>query len=234
MPVCQSTNDVLLALVNEKNGEIPDFFVVSTDFQEAGRGQKQNKWESESGKNLMFSLFLKPTFLEAKSAFWLSASIAIGLANALEHFLPEVKVKWPNDIYVNGLKIAGILIENTISGLNISESVIGIGLNVNQTNLVSTASSLAKERFQEFDREEILLLVLQEIMLVYFRLKAEGWSKIRSLYYSKLYKMAIPHDYQLPYGSAFRAVLKGISDEGKLILITAKGVKQFDFKEVGF
>ena len=234
LPQCQSTNDVLLGLSKEKNGRIPEGFLVSTDFQEAGRGQKNNKWESEPGQNLMFSLFLKPEFLEAKLAFWLSASIAIGTAKALENYLPEVKVKWPNDLLVNGLKIGGILIENVVSGRNISESVVGIGLNINQIHLISTATSLARERHQDFDREEILQLIIQQILLVYQRLRIENWEKIRSSYYAKLYKMAIPHDYKLPDGQQFRGVLKGISEEGKLIVIAADGEKRFDFKEVGF
>ncbi len=234
LPQCQSTNDVLLGLAKEKNGQFPEGFLVSTDFQEAGRGQKNNKWESEPGQNLMFSLFLKPDFLEAKLAFWLSASMAIGTAKALEHYLPEVKVKWPNDLLVNGLKIGGILIENVVSGKCISESVVGIGLNINQMYLISTATSLAKERHQEFDREKVLQLVIQEILLVYQRLRLENWERIRSIYYAKLYKMAIPHDYTFPDGKKFRAVLKGISEDGKLVLITAAGEKHFDFKEVGF
>jgi len=234
LPQCQSTNDVLLGLAKEKNGQIQEGFFVSTDFQEAGRGQKNNKWESEHGQNLMFSLFLKPDFLEAKLAFWLSASVAIGVANALEKYLPEVKVKWPNDLFVNSLKIGGILIENTVSGKHLGESVIGIGLNINQKTLISTATSLARERQQEFEREEVLQIVLQEILLVYHRLRLEKWEKIKSLYYAKLYKMAIPYNYTLADGKQFRGVLKGISEEGKLILLTAEGEKQFDFKEVAF
>ena len=234
LPQCQSTNDVLLALANEKKGELEEGFLVSTDFQEAGRGQRNNNWESEPGQNLMFSLFLKPTFLEAKSTFWLSACVAIALAKALENVLPEVKVKWPNDIYVNGLKIAGILIENTVSGAFLSESVVGIGLNVNQIQLLPGATSLARECHKPFETEQVLQWTIQEIMWSFFKLKAEGWEKIRSLYYAKLYKMAIPHDYQLPDGSQFRAVLKGISEDGKLVLITNNGEKRYDFKEVMF
>ena len=234
LPHCQSTNEVLLDLAKEKRGQIPEGFLISTDFQSAGKGQKNNKWESANGQNIMFSLFLKPNFLEAKLAFWLSASVAIGVAKALEKYIPEVKVKWPNDLIVNGLKIGGILIENTVLGKYLSESIIGIGLNINQIQLISTATSLAKERQQEFDREPVLLMVIQEILLIYHCLRMENWEKIRLLYYARLYKMAIPHDYTLSDGQRFRGILKGISEEGKLVLIASDGERRFDFKEVLF
>ena len=234
LPQCQSTNDVLVALLKSGNGQISEGFLVSTDFQEAGRGQKSNKWESDPGRNLMFSLLLKPDFLEAKLAFWLSASVAIGVARALEKYLPHTQVKWPNDLLVNEMKIGGILIENTVSGKNLSESVIGIGLNINQINLMSTATSLSKELHQDFDREEALELVIREILWVYRHLRKESWEKIRLLYYSKLFKMAIPHDYTLPDGQKFRGILKGISEEGKLIIVAANGERRFDFKEISF
>jgi BirA family biotin operon repressor/biotin-[acetyl-CoA-carboxylase] ligase len=231
---CQSTNDELLLFLNKPENAVKEGFLVITDFQTKGRGQRNNSWESEPGKNLMFSFLLQPGFLSAKHSFWLSAAVAIGVATGLENFVPEVKVKWPNDIMLNGLKTGGILIENTVLGPNLEQSVVGIGINVNQTNVLPSATSLATERNQNFDKELVLKSVLDEIQYNYFRLQLEGWEKIRSLYYQKLYKMAIPHDYTLPDGETFRAVLKGITEDGLLVLITKNGEQRFAFKEVGF
>lgn len=234
LPQCQSTNDYLQKLLNEGNLPLEEGYVVSTDFQTAGRGQRGNTWVSEAGQNLLFSVLLRPNFLSAQRAFWLSAAAAVAVAKALEKFVPEVRVKWPNDILINGLKIGGLLIENTVSGQNLDQSIVGLGLNINQTHLISTATSLAKERGQPLEREEIFGEILLQISMAYLLLQQEGWEKVRSAYYGKLYKMAVPHDFHLPDGQRFRAVLKGISDQGELILLTQEAERRFWFKEVGF
>ena len=182
----------------------------------------------------MFSIFLKPNFLIAQYAFWLSAIVAVSVAKALELYVPEVKVKWPNDLLINGLKVGGLLIENTVSGQKLDQSVVGIGININQISVLPTATSLALEGRQEFDREEILAAILSEISTGYFYLQQMGWEKVRSVYYSKLYKMAVLREYFLPDGQPFKAILKSISDRGELILLCKDGEKRFQFKEVRF
>lgn len=234
LPQCQSTNDELLAMLNRHRLTLPEGFLLSTDFQTAGRGMRGNTWESAEGKNLMFSVVLYPVFLDVQRAFWLSATVAISVAETLLPYLPEVQVKWPNDIMVNGLKIGGMLVENAVSGSKLEQSVIGIGLNVNQEDLLPTATSLIKERHAAFDREKILGEVVSRIFQNYHFLRLHGWEKVRSKYLSILYKMAIPHSYKLPDGKEFRAVLKGVSDNGELQLLAADGERRFRFKEVSF
>ncbi len=222
------------ALVQSSGGSLPEGFLVSADFQLAGRGQKGNRWESNRSENLMFSVFWAPKFLPARHAFWLSAAAAIAVAEVLAPFVPEIRVKWPNDLMVNDLKIGGILIENAIQGQHLERSIVGIGLNINQTEVLPSATSLRLETKIISDREEILEKLRIQLALQCAQLRISGWEKMRMQYYKKLYKMAIPHDYHLPDGTVFRAVIKGISESGELMLITSQGEKRFDFKEVGF
>lgn len=234
LPQCQSTNDVLLELLTENEQVLPEWFSVQTEHQSMGRGQRGNRWESEPGKNITLSFVLYPRYLEARYSFWLSAAISIGLVLALKDLLPNICVKWPNDIFVSGKKLGGILIENQVSGAILEQSVIGIGLNINQIHLPIQATSFALERHQEGNREEVIERIRANLFESVFMLRTEGWEKIRRQYYRFLYKMGQPHDYYLPNGSSFRAVLKGIADNGALILLTASGEKRFQFKEVSF
>lgn len=213
---------------------ISNGFVVITDEQTKGRGQRGNRWETEAGKNLTFSLAWFPQFLEARHSFWLSAAVSLAIVSALKPILPDCQVKWPNDIFYRGKKLGGILIENSVMGMNLERSIIGIGLNVNQLNLPGSATSLMNESGMEFNRVEILNRIRAEIQRWIDQLQQEGWQKIRSGYYQNLYLMARPHEYLLPEGTRIRAVIKGISDTGHLILLTTTGERHFAFKEVSF
>ena len=130
----ESTNQYLQNLLNE-GVDIADNIVV-TDFQTSGKGQGKNVWESEDGKNLLFSIALDMSFLKAENQFILTQIVSVTMINVLKNYLPEESlfIKWPNDIYFNDKKIAGILIKNEIRGMMMGTSIIGIGLNVNQTS----------------------------------------------------------------------------------------------------
>jgi len=125
-----STNSTAWLMVREK--ELPEGTVISANFQTAGKGQHGNRWESERGKNLLFSIILYPSSVSPDEQFLISMSISLGICDFLKHFLSDIKIKWPNDIYVNGGKIAGILIENSIIGQTIEYTVAGIGININR------------------------------------------------------------------------------------------------------
>jgi BirA family biotin operon repressor/biotin-[acetyl-CoA-carboxylase] ligase len=232
LPECQSTNDELSRLIREQSSPLEEGFLVRTDYQFSGRGQKGNTWNSEKGENLLFSFLLRPHFLAPRHSFWLSAAISVGLAKALENWLEGVKVKWPNDVLVGGQKIAGILIENTITGQVLDESIVGIGLNVNQLDLHFQATSLRKILNQKLELELVLKTVLDELAWAYFQLQIAGWEKMKSHYYQSLFKMGIPADFVLPEGQKFRGLIKGISEEGRLLIVSSKGEESFGFKEV--
>ena len=125
----ESTNNYAKQLVSDK---VEEGTVVLAQFQSKGRGQQGNYWESETGKNLLFSLILYPDFLEAEFQFSLSMLVSLAIVSVLDEETDEVQIKWPNDIYVGKLKIAGILIENTIKGSKLGSTIVGVGLNLNQ------------------------------------------------------------------------------------------------------
>jgi BirA family biotin operon repressor/biotin-[acetyl-CoA-carboxylase] ligase len=128
--------------------------VVITDSQSEGRGQRQNSWVSEAGLNLTCSLILRPVFLAAKDQFILSAAVALAVAETIDHFFDEqeqIKIKWPNDILVNGQKIAGILIENTLRKTNLETSIVGIGLNVNQIDFPTEINATSLKQLTDSD-----------------------------------------------------------------------------------
>ena len=129
-----STNSYLQNLL-DKGEDVADNVVV-TDFQTSGKGQGRNIWQSEDGKNLLFSIALDMSFLKAEDQFLLTQMVSVAMINVLKKYLPEENlfIKWPNDIYFNDRKIAGILIKNEIKGVMLGTSIIGIGLNVNQTS----------------------------------------------------------------------------------------------------
>lgn len=142
--------------------------VLAVREQTAGRGQRGNSWEAEPGKNLSFSLMLRPQALRAADAYHLSMTVSVGIVKALRRILGlKVELKWPNDIYVGDKKLAGILIENSFSGSRVGHAVVGIGLNVNQTEFRSDAPnpvSMAQIAGHEFDLHAVLNEVVSDIV----------------------------------------------------------------------
>ena len=155
-----STNSYLQNLL-DKGEDVADNVVV-TDFQTSGKGQGKNVWQSEDGKNLLFSIALDMSFLKAEDQFLLTQMVSVAMINVLKNYLPEENlfIKWPNDIYFNNKKIAGILIKNEIKGMMLGTSIIGIGLNVNQTSFdesLPNPISMKMITGKDYDLEEILL-----------------------------------------------------------------------------
>ena len=137
LPTINSTNAWLQQALLEQ--QLPEGVLVYTSYQTNGRGQLTNVWESEKDKNLLFSMLFTPVWLPVKDQFVLSQAVALGVVRFLNKFQAGFKVKWPNDIYWNDKKIAGILIENNLQGTVIGSSVVGIGLNINQMEFLSDA-----------------------------------------------------------------------------------------------
>ena len=138
--------------------------VVVADYQTAGRGCGTNRWESERGKNLLFSMQIHPVDLPAKRQFHISMAVSLAICEALGQHIGDLSIKWPNDIYWRNAKICGILIENRLQGQRICDSIIGVGLNVNQRQFRSDAPnpvSLWQICEHETDREQLLTEILQ-------------------------------------------------------------------------
>ena len=227
-----STNRWLWERTHSTTPPLPDPFCVWADYQTAGRGQGTNTWESEGGKNLLFSLLLHPHHVPTTQQFHISEAVAVALCETLEHYISQqVEVKWPNDIYVDGRKICGILIENTLHGHLLKTCIIGIGLNVNQQEFLSDAPnpvSLYQLTGHETDREELLQAFLHTFDTVLNR-------KTTSLdYRNRLYRRTGLHEYKDQTGS-FRAEIVNVLPDGHLVLRDEEGQERhYGFKEVQF
>lgn len=205
--------------------------------QSNGRGQMKNFWESEPGKNLTFSIVLFPDFLEIRKQFMLSKVVTLGIYAALNPFVDNLRIKWPNDIYAGDQKLGGILIENSILYHSIKSSVIGIGLNINQTEFLSNAPnpvSLKLLANKEFDADLILTQILQQIDFYYALLKDQQVKRIDQEFISVLYRFRENNWFQDEQGK-FEGQITGVNSIGQLLVKKANGqLMAYHFKEVEF
>lgn len=230
-----STNTHAINLLSKNKPS--DGTVISAWAQEQGRGQIGRTWLSEAGKNLTFSIILYPRFLAAKEQFLLNQAVALGVCDWVQRFCRAAQVKWPNDIYVKDKKIGGILIQNSLSGSTIQNAVLGIGLNINQTSFPDTLpnpTSLSLETAIQYDLDEALEGICEQIERRYLQLRAKNTSIIQRDYLGNLYRFQEEALYQYPEGGVFQGKIIGISPEGKLIIDHDKGTEQFDFRQVQF
>jgi len=213
-------------------------FVVSTDYQTTGKGQASNVWESERGSNLLFSLLLEPTKIPIKEQFILSQLVSISIVNVLRNLLnKEVRIKWPNDIYVDNKKLCGILIENTIIDSQMAKAIIGIGLNVNQQIFTSDAPnpvSMHQLCGNSLSPALVLKDIVTEILKDYDAFIIEQSKSLQETYFSLLYRNKGYHLFQTQ-NLLFEAEIDSILPTGPIRLRTKKGeYKLFAFKEVQF
>ncbi|MDE6301011.1 MAG: biotin--[acetyl-CoA-carboxylase] ligase [Muribaculaceae bacterium] len=211
-------------------GDLRHGDVVITYSQTAGRGQRGNSWESAPGMNLTFSMLLMPPDLLARDAWRMSMAVSVGIVHALSEFTGcPVSLKWPNDVYVGDMKLCGILIENSLRGEYVSRSVVGIGINVNQTEFLSDAPnpvSLRSATGREFDLDEVLDAVCREILSsVAMMHRPELDSEYRSL----LWRGTGVHPWRdTATGEIFNAAVTDILPDGRIVL----GDRTYWFKEV--
>ncbi len=230
-----STNDYLLSQINTK--ELAEGTTVIATNQTKGKGQQNNIWFSEPGKNLTFSILLKPVSIDAENMFMISKAVSLGIVKYLNSLGKEFTIKWPNDIYYRDKKICGILIENRLLGAQLSHSVIGIGLNVNQTNWpieLPNAVSLKTIFANEFDLSICLKGIYESIMVWYNILLESDYNMIENEYYKNIYRKVGFHRY-LANNIEFEAEIVNVSPDGNITLRKNDGSKEgFYFKEVEF
>lgn len=204
--------------------------VVVAEYQTAGRGCGTNSWESERGKNLTFSVLIRPEGIPARRQFHISMAVSLAVCEALGQQIGDLSIKWPNDIYWRNGKIAGMLIENQLQGEVIRSSVIGIGLNVNQQLFRSNAPnpvSLWQITGQETDRKQLLDDILRCLGHYLHH-------DIRQQYLQMLYRRKGFHPYTDKDG-AFMAEIMDVGDDGHLVLLDDSGQRRrYAFKEVQF
>lgn len=234
-----STNDFLKDQL-AKSTPFPEGTVIMAVEQFNGKGQHGAVWQSETGQNLTFSVLLYPKGRMADQPFFLTVAVSLAIADFLETLLPQsqsVKVKWPNDIYVDGRKIAGVLIENNFSGKNWKHSVVGIGLNVNQVQFPSEISarlsSLKLVTHQEFDLNELLDRLCEHLESRCMTLRSGQFAELRSDYYERLYQFGEVHTYWVD-GIAVPGKIVGVTPEGRLQLDFNGHLVDFGMKEISF
>ncbi|MGM9796657.1 MAG: biotin--[acetyl-CoA-carboxylase] ligase [Parabacteroides sp.] len=230
-----STNSLLRDWLERES--LPNCSVIVADFQTAGRGQVGNVWESEKGKNLTFSLVLYPQTLPVKQQFLISQIAALSVKETLDAYTEGISIKWPNDIYWQDKKICGMLIENDLAGHNLLRSIIGIGINLNQTVFRGDAPnpvSLWQILRQEVDPEVVLRQFLSRFEAYNQILLAGEKALIHVRYMEALYRREGYHSYTDAQGG-FSAQIYGIEPIGHLLLQDTEGtIRRYAFKEVSY
>ena len=229
-----STNDFLKNLI--KNQAVENFTVVVTNSQTNGRGQMGTKWNSDNGKNLIMSILIKDLNLQVETVFVLNAMISVAIIEALSPFrIPNLSVKWPNDIMSDNKKIAGILIENSIKTDNSILSVIGIGLNVNQSRFdnLPFASSLFLQTGDMFSIDEILDAIISETQYFCQFVTEEKHDELWQLYHDYLFKKSIPMTFEDSSGTRFMGIIELVSRQGNLqIKLEDDAIQLYSIKEI--
>lgn len=234
-----STNHYIKSLLATLDGvqKEPRITVAYADYQTAGRGQGTNTWESEKGKNLLFSILCHPVWVPITSQFIISEAEALAIHDALSAYTDNIAIKWPNDIYWKDKKISGTLIENTISAGHIKDCILGTGININQkefTDKLPNPVSLCQILGHEADRNAILHDIVKRFDNYLTDIRNGNYEKIVSLYQSYLYRGHGFFKFHDADGE-FEAAIVEVEDDGHLIL-RDKGdhIRSYAFKEVEF
>ena len=231
-----STNNELLRHV----GDYDNLSVIAAVNQTAGRGQRGNRWVSAPGDNLTFSFLLKPSGLPAREVMAVTCFATLAVRDALRAEGVPAVVKWPNDIYVGNRKICGMLVENGLDGADIAWSVVGIGINLNQTEFpgeVLNATSLRRLTGRTYEPAPFLEKLCHGLEALLPELASqEGRDGLRAAYEKDLFRKDSPAAYRdLTTGEEFTGILRGITPEGLLRVEKAEGPeKTFGFKEISY
>ena len=222
-----STNDYLLGLNTDQD------LCVVTDYQSAGKGMGTNTWESEPGKNLLFSILLHPTWLPINKQYLLSMAEAIAIVEVLgEGF----EIKWPNDIYYGDKKLSGTRIDINLQGSSLKDVIIGTGINVNQEVFLSDAPntvSLKNITGKEHDRDALLHDILERFY-IYYKMVQDSQSSIVRLYHEHLYRRTGMHTFADKAGT-FQAEIVSVAENGIITLRRQDGtLSHYEFKELRF
>jgi BirA family biotin operon repressor/biotin-[acetyl-CoA-carboxylase] ligase len=228
-----STNEFLKGISTQQ--DLENFTVVTAESQTNGKGQMGAVWNSEAGKNLIMSVLVKDYLEDINTIFNLNIAIAMAvIATLKKNTIPDLSIKWPNDILSANKKIGGILIENSIKSDGTILSVVGLGLNVNQTNFegLPKASSLAVIAGHEFDKEMLLFEIVANIEKNIAESKY-NLNSLREQFINSLFKKDIPMPFTNLKKEKFMGIIQGISAIGRLqVLLADDSVAEFDIKEI--
>ena len=230
----ESTNTYLKELSAKK--EVQDFTIITTKNQTSGRGQLNSKWESESGKNLAVSMLKNKISIPVDRLYLMNVCVSLSILNSLNQFnIPDLKVKWPNDILSGNFKIGGILIENIISGSKIKRSIIGFGLNVNQSKFKNApnASSLKTIMGHSFNLDSVFYAIITNLHQELNRPILTFENELYKRYHSQLYKIGVKSNFIINKDEIIEGVIEGVTTNGKLKLKLENGsLQEFGLKEI--
>jgi len=219
------------------SGSVTEGTIIYADYQSGGRGQKGNRWVSEDGKNLLFSIVLHPFMVRPADQFMISIFVSLGISDFLKTVIPDCKIKWPNDIYAGDDKIAGILIENSIISDTIVNSIAGIGLNINQDEFpeeLPNPVSLKLLTGKEHDLYFCLKQMAGFLDTRYKQVISGDWDQLRNEYIASLYRLNRWCSFKSKTGS-FEGKIVSVSDSGCLKIEDKTGqIREFAFKEIEF
>ncbi|MFD2144160.1 biotin--[acetyl-CoA-carboxylase] ligase [Mucilaginibacter antarcticus] len=231
-----STNNFLKTLLSNSK-PVPEGTVIMAESQFAGRGQQNNQWHAEPGKNLTFSVLLKPSFLSISAQFDLTRAISLSVYDALCPLLGDgLKIKWPNDIYYGDKKLGGMLIENILQGSQIKSAIVGIGINVNQDNFppdAGKATSIKQILHKDYQLRDILAEICNNIEAHYLSLKAGKLNLVRETYLNRLYWYNQQKRFRAN-GTEFEGTISGVKDNGLLVVSHNNTESTFNLKEIEF
>ena len=232
-----STNNYLKQLASNSK-PLPEGTVIMAENQYAGRGQQQNGWFAQPGKNLTFSILLKPSFLKVTEQFDLVRAVSLGVFDAFTPLLGAgLKIKWPNDIYYGDRKLGGMLIENMIQGGQIKNAIAGIGLNINQESFpdwLTNAVSLKQILHTDYDLKTLLSDICGHVEAWYLKLKAGKAANIRECYLARLYRLNEKRTFRSKNG-IFSGTITDVAYNGVLKVQNNNGEElEFSLKEIEF
>lgn len=233
VPDCHSTN-ILALQISQQSSAIEGTLII-TDRQTAGKGQRGNVWEAEPGMNLTFSLILKPNFLAINKQFFLNIVICLALQDYLKEKTTDIiYIKWPNDILVHEKKISGVLIENQLQGTKIINSIVGIGLNINQKHFNSfSATSLANLTDSVFDLAVELPILLGFIESRYLQLRQGKYEMLMNGYLEALFRRNEKHIFSHD-DNLFEGIIQDLDPSGKLRIKMKDEIRSFGIKEIKY
>lgn len=229
--------------------------VCSADYQTAGRGQRGNTWTSGASENLLFSILFRPKALLASGQFVLTEIFSLAMVDFFARQGVKTSIKWPNDIYAGERKICGMLFENSLSEGLVSTSIVGIGVNLNQTEFdssIANPTSLALETGKAVDRMQSLSELLGVLRTRYENFANGNVSRdaLHTEYLSKLFRFGEFHKFQKlvagsdpinvsyaenAFGNVIEARISNVKENGLLVLENREGREiEFAFKEVKF
>jgi BirA family biotin operon repressor/biotin-[acetyl-CoA-carboxylase] ligase len=206
--------------------------VIFANEQTQGRGQLNSVWESNSGKNVLCSIVLSPVFITIDQQTYLNMAMCLAMLDTIKMYTPDASIKWPNDIYINKKKVAGLLLENAIQGDHIKYSIVGIGINVNQLDfVVKSATSLCMETQHNIVVDEVLQLLLKHINHRYGMLKLKQWDMINKEYHQHLLGLNEECAFKTET-EEFVGVIKGVDVHGLLMVKKGDSIINYRVKEI--